>query len=700
MKGLSNDIKGIASLTLFSEMRRANIDILDLIEIMAISSVKVHSRRRYTVNEINSWIKEEYGFKLPISVLQGALHKRKSFIKQNQYYSLEESALNESTEDHDKNLQTHKAQAEEMLSDLINFAKSETGSTYSEKDQKELKNSLFNLLLESHHVDKYSPLVAKFVLSRSANPDFKNQLNSIAEGLIIFIGLSHNELKGTKGEDSISGTLTLVLDTEILYHLMGYHSSIYKDLAMEFYSTIAEYNSLHYEVRGANAIRLCYLPETKMEIDEKFSKAEKIKRGGVRIAYHTTALQHMLEQCADVTDVAFAKDKFWRDLRDYGIKEYSETIRDSESKVIEIPDSLDLTEIDSTAYGDADGEYVDDFQYNVLSLKDLDNVSDAKAAAVYYHLARLNKINSMRRGVHSTRELEKCGVILVTGTSIVLTKSKEVYLDKNLKFGYRLADTMQSITCKIWLKLNKGFAADFNLLNIDLIIKSKLILASRQETILRRQFDNLTQQYKDGKVSRDQVAYQIVVMRQFSTLPDAIQSIDDAYITEDEFEVKAAYAMKEKQEAEDTIKRKDKLIDKVIERMRVEEQNILDEKYEDKLDEWLKVRDKYVNSIRNRYYLRILEWIIVIGLITFGVVYSAYKSYDGILLMSIFILIGIITLGIKLKNDSGLRACLKFCNRQNREDVLRRAQEEFISENPIPQKTIVTKQEILRKLEA
>lgn len=143
MKNISNDIKGIASLTLFSEMRKANVDILDVIGIMAINSVKAHYSRRFTIDEINSWIKSEYGFKLPISVLQGAIQKSKAFNKEKKYYSLTEQALNESEDAHTESLQQHKSQAEDMLAELISFAESYSGTKFSEENKKELKNSFF-----------------------------------------------------------------------------------------------------------------------------------------------------------------------------------------------------------------------------------------------------------------------------------------------------------------------------------------------------------------------------------------------------------------------------------------------------------------------------------------------------------------------------------------------------------------------------
>ena len=116
---------------------------------------------------------------------------------------------------------------------------------------------------------RYTNDIGEFVLKNENNEIIQKKLRDIQEGSILYIGLNYN----ISEIGSIKKNLTLFLDTEVIFSLVGYNGKIYQDLAEDFYT----------QVRAANLkehkITLKYFNEVKEEFDSFFNSAKSIVNG-------------------------------------------------------------------------------------------------------------------------------------------------------------------------------------------------------------------------------------------------------------------------------------------------------------------------------------------------------------------------------------------------------------------------------------
>ena len=99
-----------------------------------------------------------------------------------------------------------------------------------------LTQQLVSYLLEEVQKEsgRYIGLISQFILQNENNESIQKQLNAIREGSILYVGLNHN----ISEVGSIGKPLTLFLDTEVLFDLVGYNGEIWKALALDFFKQI------------------------------------------------------------------------------------------------------------------------------------------------------------------------------------------------------------------------------------------------------------------------------------------------------------------------------------------------------------------------------------------------------------------------------------------------------------------------------
>ena len=107
-------------------------------------------------------------------------------------------------------------------------------------------------------------------------------LNAVREGAILYLGINHNI--GEHG--SLKHELTLYLDTEILFDLLGYNGSVYETLSKDFYKLVQK-------GRRNGKITLTYFPHVKSEIERFFKSAEIIVEGRGYFNDEKPAMKHI-----------------------------------------------------------------------------------------------------------------------------------------------------------------------------------------------------------------------------------------------------------------------------------------------------------------------------------------------------------------------------------------------------------------------
>ena len=154
--------------------------------------------------------------------------------------------------------------------------------------------------------NKYTDLISEYIIKNENDKKIQNELDSIREGSILYLGLSYNICE----TGSISKPLNLYLSTEILFSIAGFNGTIYQQLANDFLEQVKVANT-----NGQKKISLFYFVETKNEIDEFFSVAEEIADGKIHRYIDRPAMKAIINGCNSSTDVTVKKSDFYHKLK-------------------------------------------------------------------------------------------------------------------------------------------------------------------------------------------------------------------------------------------------------------------------------------------------------------------------------------------------------------------------------------------------
>jgi len=246
-------------------------------------------------------------------------------------------------------------------------------------------DSFSSYLLDNDISDKYSKLISSFIIDRQNRPGFKDSLNAVREGFVLYNGVRYsadlNDLGTWKNE------LTIYLDTEHLFNAAGYNGLLFKQLFDDFYGFVKEVNS-----SGKKYIALKYFQECKDELESFFYVAELISEGKQSLNPSKTAMVEILKGSQSKADILEKKALFYSEL---------------EKKRITLEDRDNFYE---------DPQFVVEGQKVLGELRE-----EARKAERPFeedkciHLLQLfTKINYLRKGENS-KTFEKIGCILMSG---------------------------------------------------------------------------------------------------------------------------------------------------------------------------------------------------------------------------------------------------------------------------------------------
>ena len=325
---------------------------------------------------------------------------------------------------------------------------------------------------------KYSDIISKFILDHENDAEFKRQISQIREGSILYCGLAYNisEL------GSLTSDLTLYLDTEVLFNIVGYNGVLYQKLAEDFLN----------QVKAANAkqrrIKLRFFNEVRLEIEGFFNSAENVIRGHGDLIT-STAMKSIVNGCDTVSDVRDKEADFFYKLQyQYGI------IQDEKKSY----------------YTEAD------YPYNIEAVPEEYPKDERSFEAVRF----ISHINKLRKG-QSSGEYTSCGYLFVTETRRIQEISNALRINK-YECGYALPTS--AITNILWYKLGSGFSKKEYPINTDASFKARGILSGEIASSIIRLYEETKKQYGEGKLDRDQVAARILVMREKNRTPDELTS--------------------------------------------------------------------------------------------------------------------------------------------------------------------------------
>jgi len=495
--------KCLASLAVFRELYNSEKDIYGIISEFLIDLIISNSKHSFNLTEITNLLNQEYDFSIPEAVVRTSINRIKSINRIDGIYSLDNLSDLKS-----KNVNVKKEQIQvsndKIIESLFIYIEKHLDRELSNSEKSEIVHSFISFIIDNTNGNKYSEFISAFIISKTGDETFKEQLSTIKEGVVLYSGIKYNTNINDLG--SWKTDLTIFIETEILFHYAGYNGEVYQKLWQDFFDYVKEINRNH-----PNRIQLKYFNDVNNEVERFFKKAEYIIEGKDKANPKVTAMMSIIDGCETKADVVSKKAEFFRQLKLSGIKE--------------------------SEFNDYFNEKY--HKYNIVDQEILSKVStDLNIEDPSQYLRFLNYV-SIHRKEANENNFENVGYILLSGNS----KTLQIAWNENIKsYGFvPLATTLSFLTNKFWFKLNKGFGKGDFPLTFDVITKAQIVLSNQINESVGKKFDELQDRFKTGDIDEEQAKASIIELRRQTKKPedvreDEVESILDS-ISEESIEV-------------------------------------------------------------------------------------------------------------------------------------------------------------------
>ena len=488
MNNNKEESKCLASLAVFRELYNKQKDVYGVISEFLNEIISSNGMHQFTIKEISNLLNITYDFSIPDAVVRTAVGRLDYLEKEQGIYIVVRPLESKSGEVSLLQKET-KSNNDIIIESLFDFIQTEKKSILTETEKNIIEHSFCSFLLDNANGEKYAEYISAFFVNNKTDLEFRKRLNKIREGVVLYSGLKYNNNLNDLG--SWKTELTIYLDTEILFHFVGYNGEVYKALFNDFYDYVKEIN----RKSTKKLIQLRYLNNVKTEMDGFFTKAKYIKEGKERLSPKGTAMNSIVEGCNEPSDIEDKKSDFYLLLKTNDIKE-DETI-----------------------------DYFNDsnFAYNIINQAQSDILSKEMEHDISEHLRTLNLI-SIKRNKACSNNFDNIGSILLTGNS----KTLKVAWHEQVKpeGSVPLATTLSFLTNKFWFKLNKGFGDGAFPKSFDIITKAQILLSSELNESIGDKYEELQIQFKAGKLTEDQAKARIVNLRSQVRKPEDIVKDD------------------------------------------------------------------------------------------------------------------------------------------------------------------------------
>ena len=191
----------------------------------------------FSATNMKNRLKNVFGFDVPEAVIKASIKSLKDIELRNHVYytNLQSIKMN-------KEFNSFIDEAEKdsfyIIQRLISFIR-EQSKEEIEINETVIFKEFIAYLLDEYSIGTYSQFISKFILCNESDSKIQKQLNDIREGSVLYIGLSQD----IRETGSIRKQLTLYLDMEILFDIVGYNGEIYLALAKDFIDLVKEANS-------------------------------------------------------------------------------------------------------------------------------------------------------------------------------------------------------------------------------------------------------------------------------------------------------------------------------------------------------------------------------------------------------------------------------------------------------------------------
>lgn len=587
----------LSSVALFSELyNNSGKDIFDIIGDFILGICIIESKYSFTSAELKLLMGSTFGFDIPEAVLKTVLNNRLSRkLNRNGLVYNFETTQNQGIDSIKDKFNTINKEQKKLFENLIKFIEEKTQRKLTTDQQRKLEDNFYEYLLDNGYSEEYSNYISAFFVKNEGDEKFRDILLSIKEGLILYEGIKYSPDLNELG--SWKNSLTIYLGTEYLFNSQGLNGELYKEMFNDFYTLVQEINAKN---RGAKkTIELKYFTETKLEIDNFFSTAEKIKSGKLGLKISKPAMVDIVNNAKEVSDVALRKTLFYRSLINLGIYEDDYVCSIDELERYNLEDKTILEEIEKVSK-----------EKNRI-FNEVDTVELIKI---------FTKINCLRKG-NSKVNFEKCSYLYMSENSFAR------YLGHNnllkIKEGdFTYCKEMDFVTTKFWFYLNKGFDQDKSCLpkTFDLINKAKIIISSHLQNSVVEKFDEFSEKIRNNELSEEEIKIYNLELKSKISNPEkiVIDTVDNSldFLENDDY-LNRAYEenlLKDKK-----LKEQEKKLQYFIEKENLEKTKKQEELFDSEKQKWAKKQaqnDRDINNKNLQYLLKCLIPEVIIIIIT------------------------------------------------------------------------------------
>ncbi|MBK8466786.1 MAG: hypothetical protein IPL32_13230 [Chloracidobacterium sp.] len=522
---MDKDNRILASVALFSELFDRNQDVYHLVGEFIKSALISNRAWEFTLDEANHYLRDNFDFYLPKAVISKVLRlrlKAAGFVQalgKDHYKVTDPSTC--STNSLDDEFERLKQTYDSICGKLIEYSKAFTSTEHRTGD--EVGDQFYHFLLGDSVPEDLSRLYSAFIVEFSSEDEFREHLNLIREGLVIYSALISAQ---EPNEQGIWRTdLKVVLDTELLLTMGGFNGPVYQQFFDDFYSLVKEVNNANAS-RGKKArISLHYLEEGKNQIEGIFARAEATVGGRDAISAHsTTAHRTIINGCSTPSDVLEKKARFYRRLEIEGIREI-ESSRVYERIPFNVEDSSLLKALSSDAARVGSGYSQDE---------------------IAARLEQFTIINHLRGGVSSS-QFEMSNAILLTGDRLTRFLGNDPRVKFNIKDSPFAID-IDYITNRLWFNLNKGFRDKTSLpMSFDMVTRAQSVLGAQLRVAVNARYSKYKGLYDSGRIDRDEalIIFSEIRAKEIdprtiteASLQDVLEFISDEHLDEKVVQVK------------------------------------------------------------------------------------------------------------------------------------------------------------------
>lgn len=479
----------ISALALFQSLFKSKKG--DVYAIIAhFIMVVVNNKSSFTTEEVIELLNKEYHLKLPVRIVNMCIQNKYFSYSKGKYHLI--NSYSDAIQELCKELREIDQQNDNILNNLFVFVEKDRLINLNDEEKKSLSQQFYDYILDNDsqcNTETYKESILKFIINNEHDAAFLQNLDHLKEGLIIYNGIRYYE--GSKNNTWKHHTV-FFLDVEYLFSSYGMNGSYYKNCIDDFLSLVKEINDGSAKKDNHSRIELRFFSETKEKIDEFFRQAILLKNNP-HLSNVTEAMEFILNNCVDETEILHLKSKFYTYLDELDIKEYDGQISIEKGKdlIFEKADTF------NKQFEERFSQYID---------------------KAHYYLKFADYINILREG-KKVNDIEKCMYVFLSDSSLSTEISKFI-MEVDSTAGTHLLSRTDEFVERMWFKLQKGLIDQNSFASFNVLMKAKKIVSS----FLSEKATKAYEEYKKSTASRDELKNFYFEIRKNCCAPESVHA--------------------------------------------------------------------------------------------------------------------------------------------------------------------------------